>query len=253
MKGNSFVLTVSQCKRLIAKGVAQLEVVKRAMRDGIVIVPRGSTNSYVLEELLGQMIEKERYVSGFTVPAGSGVSFPERLPEVTFEKGKPLEGVTVGDAIQRLGAGDVFIKGANALNYRAGIAAVLTRSRDGGTAGRALGPVIGRKAHWIIPVGLEKEVPFDVLETSRILASTNSDESTPALFPIPGEIFTEIEAVRVLFGLEAVPIGAGGIVGAEGSLRLYVYGEDSIVDRAAAFLASLQQEPAYGEGLSAGN
>ena len=251
MKGNSVVLTVSQCKRLIGKGVAQLEVVKRAMRDGIVIVPRGTTNSYVLEELLGHAIEKEKYVSGFVVPAGSEVSFADRLPEVTFEKGKPLEGVMVAEAVQKLGAGDVFIKGANALNYGAGMAAVLTGSPDGGTAGRALGYVTGRKAHWIIPVGLEKEVPFDISEASRLLVGTSPDDSIPALFPIPGEIITEIEAVQALFGLEAVPIAAGGILGAEGSLRLYVYGEDSKVDEATAFLTSLQEEPPFGAGLSA--
>lgn len=43
-----FVLTVSESKRLIAKGVAALPEVKRAMEEGMVVVATGTTNAYVL-------------------------------------------------------------------------------------------------------------------------------------------------------------------------------------------------------------
>ena len=43
-----FVLTVAESKRLIAKGVAALPQVQRAMKEGIVAVAPGTTNGYVL-------------------------------------------------------------------------------------------------------------------------------------------------------------------------------------------------------------
>ena len=45
----SFVLTVAQSKRLIAKGVAQLPEVKHALAEGILAIGRGTTNAYVVE------------------------------------------------------------------------------------------------------------------------------------------------------------------------------------------------------------
>ena len=47
-------LTVSESKRLIAKGIAQHPAVKAALENGIVAVAKGTTNAYVAEELLGE-------------------------------------------------------------------------------------------------------------------------------------------------------------------------------------------------------
>ena len=41
-------LTVSESKRLIAKGVAQTDSVKNALEQGILAVGPGSTNGYVI-------------------------------------------------------------------------------------------------------------------------------------------------------------------------------------------------------------
>ena len=60
----SFTLTVSESKRLIAKAVAAMPEVVRAQREGYLLVGRGSTNAYVVEELTGEPLEKERYVAG---------------------------------------------------------------------------------------------------------------------------------------------------------------------------------------------
>jgi len=244
--GKSFVLTVSQCKRLIGKGVAALPEVIQAMRAGLVIVAKGSTNGYVLEELLGRKINKTAYVAGCTVPWGVERSFPaERMADVILKEGKPLEGVALREALSQLKPGDVFIKGANALNYRAGVAGILMGGGgDGGTIGAAIGRVVARQVHWIIPVGLEKEVPFDILEAGRTLTATGGDTET--LMPAFGKVVTEIEAMRALFPVEVIPIGAGGIFGAEGSLRLYIYGEDEAVEKAARFVATLYSEQPFG-------
>ncbi|MHC4704557.1 MAG: hypothetical protein ACYTFQ_28760, partial [Planctomycetota bacterium] len=66
------VLTVSESKRLIAKAVAQMPVVKEALRDGMIIIAKGTTNTYVAEELLGRKIARGAYVLGRTYPAKGG-------------------------------------------------------------------------------------------------------------------------------------------------------------------------------------
>ena len=43
-----------------------------------------------------------------------------------------------------------------------------------------------------------------------------------ALWAVSGLIYTEIEALEELAGVEVYPVGAGGIAGAEGGLRLWV-------------------------------
>ena len=66
------VLTVSEGKRLIARAVAQMPIVKQALKEGIVIIASGTTNTYVAEEILGRTIEHGAFVSGRTYPAKGG-------------------------------------------------------------------------------------------------------------------------------------------------------------------------------------
>ena len=57
-------LTPSESKRLIAKGVAALPEVRKALQKGTVIVARGTTNGFVVEELTGASITKQHYTAG---------------------------------------------------------------------------------------------------------------------------------------------------------------------------------------------
>ena len=64
-----FVLTTSESKRLIGKAVARMELVQRAKKKGKLLIGHGSTNVYVVEEILGKKIASElwcrdHYVSG---------------------------------------------------------------------------------------------------------------------------------------------------------------------------------------------
>jgi len=94
-------------------------------------------------------------------------------------------------------------------------------------------------------VGLEKEVPYDIVEASQLLASDEEQlGNVLSLFPIHGEIFTEIEALGILYGVDVIPVAAGGIAGAEGGLRLLLLGERDDVQDAVAFIESIQGEPA---------
>lgn len=241
------VLTSSQSKRLIAKGILRWEPVKEALRSGIVAVCKGTTDAYIAEELLGAPFEKWRYVTGRTGPAGADTSWAKAdLPDVVLEKGERLEGVSVTDIVSKMGPTDVFMKGANAINYDIGQAAVLIGHPTGGTLGAALGTIVSRRIRLVHPAGLEKNVPGDLAEAARRLSEEGEAVGQAwGLWVTHGELFTEIEAIDALFNLEAIPIGAGGIAGAEGSVTLALFGEKTEIDRALAAIGEIQGEPPF--------
>lgn len=240
------VLTISESKRLIAKGVAALPEVKRAMEEGMVVVATGTTNAYVLEELWGRSIDKRRYRSGITTPRE-----PERheepqeepIPDIVFRKEEVVEELNRFNAVGHMDQDDVYIKGANALDYIGQTAGVLIGSPEGGTLGAILGQIIGKKIHVIIPVGLEKLVYEDINELHRL--ATEEDYEGPSLWPITGDIITEIEALKILTGVDSTLYSAGGIAGAEGAVRLLLIGTNDKVEAALRLVESIKGEPRY--------
>ncbi len=60
--------------------------------------------------------------------------------------------------------------------------------------------------------------------------------SGPRLLPLPGEVFTEIEAIRLMTGAEAEMIAAGGIGGAEGAVWLGIKGDDEQMEKTEQLL-----------------
>ena len=50
-----YPLTPAAGKRLIAKALAEHPTVKRALRDGCLVIVAGTTNGYVAEEILSQL------------------------------------------------------------------------------------------------------------------------------------------------------------------------------------------------------
>lgn len=240
-------LTVAESKRLIAKGVAACETVRNAMKNGTVAVAKGTTNSYIVEEITGESINRADYCTGVTLPEGRGIKglTSGKLPDLVISKGERLE-TTAVEAVADMKAGDVFIKGANALNYDLDQAALLIGHPTGGTIGATIGAIIARRITLLIPVGLEKSLPIDLADAAEFM---NEPEETvgnvPALWPISGMIFTEIEAFETLTGVEAIPVGAGGIAGAEGSVRLMLRGEDKEFDAANTLVESLRAETPF--------
>jgi hypothetical protein len=62
---------------------------------------------------------------------------------------------------------------------------------------------------------------------------------------VPGDIFTEIEALDVLAGVQAVPVGAGGIGGAEGAIWLSLFGTEDELAAAMEVIGSVRNEPPF--------
>jgi len=243
----SLVFTVAQSKRLIARAVARMPEVTRALAEGTVAIAYGTTNAYLVEEILGQPIPKGEYVSGRTLPPGMPGHWlgSGQHPEVVLNQGQWVEGVRAVEALADMGPGDVFIKGANALDYARKVAGLLIGHSTGGTIGAAYGTCVSRKIHLLIPVGLEKLVYGDLAALS--VASRRPDSHPTAgvvsLFPFTGTIVTEIEALELLFGVQAQLYSAGGVAGAEGAVWLLVEGEQEQLDRVLEMHEELRAEP----------
>ncbi|MCX7599799.1 MAG: hypothetical protein N2512_13160 [Armatimonadetes bacterium] len=241
------VFTVAESKRLIAKAIPSLDVVRQALSHGTVIVCRGSTCAYVAEELTGRRLRKSSFVLGRITPArwSAGQLFDAAVPEIVLRNGQPIDGVSLAEALAELQAGDVVIKGANALDYRAGLAANLIGHPSGGTLGLVLGAVHGRGAHLVIPVGLEKLVAGDLLTAARRADEAHTDTALPRFWVFRGRIVTEIEALQILCGVEAVHVASGGICGAEGAVWLRVVGTHQQVSAALRVANEIHGEPSF--------
>jgi len=246
------VLTVAESKRLIAKGVARMPEVKWAMREGMMAVATGSTNAYVLEELLGHPIDKTQYLTGRIQPQGKGraEALPVRgMPDMVFRRGEPVKGLTVIESVKQMKAGDIVIKGANALDYAAGVVGILVGDPMGGTVGATFPPCTARKCHFIVPVGLEKQVSSDLFEARRLVTALGpaaEEAGLATIMPIvPDRIVTEIEALELLTRVQATQLAAGGIDGAEGAVWLVVSGDEEAVAQARQLMEQVQGEPPF--------
>lgn len=244
-KSFAFVLNSSEGKRLIAKGVKALPCVQKALADGIVIIGLGTTNAYIVEELTGQTIDKTRYAAGIVAGGRWKVTPSEtRMKSIVLEKGK-VSSQPWEEALANLTANDVFIKGANAVDPD-GNAGVLIGSPTGGTCGRALGTVYATGCHLVVPVSLEKLIP-SVPAAVESLGITKLDECLGmkvGMFPLlGGEVVTEVEALELLFAVEAIPVSSGGIGGSEGAIGLVVRGAKEEVDKVISLIQSIKGEP----------
>jgi len=216
------------------------------MKDGIVVVATGTTNAYVLEELWGRKIDKRRYRSGITtpdVPEKLAEPQEEPIPDVVFRKGEVAKELDRFTAVKEMGKGDVYLKGANALDYVGQMAGVLIGNPTGGTTGAVMGQIVGKKITLIIPVGLEKLVYEDINELHRL--ASEEDCEGPNLWPLTGIIVTEIEALNILTGVDATLLASGGIAGAEGAVRLLLEGTEEEVEAAVKLIELIKGEPRY--------
>ncbi len=242
-----YVLTPSMGKRLIARAMARHEAVQAAARKGTLAIVAGSTNGYVAEEVLRSLgydgFDRTGFRRGMVTPPHTNpVSLQAQFPgDVVIVEGKWQRGKELFDFVDSMRAGDVILKGANALDAELGRAACLIAHPMGGTLGASIPAVIGRRVRLIIPVGLEKRVPGDLDDLmARVNAATTEG---PRMMIIPGEVFTELEAIELLTSAKATLLAAGGIHGAEGALWLGVEGEASQVAEFDAVFRALIHEP----------
>lgn len=219
-------LTPRESKRIIAMGVKELPVIQDALQNGIILITLGTTNAYVLEELTGKKIDHSRYAAGYINGKTTLVAADIRLPALGLKKGKEVSGDTI---LNEMTSRDVVIKGANAIDPE-GIAGVMMANPAGGTSGNIIGPVLARGINLVIPVGLEKSIPYSIYDISQRIGIQRCSKATGlpvGMVPLPGTVITEVEALMLLGADEVFPIGAGGVEGGEGSITLCVISENA--------------------------
>jgi hypothetical protein len=232
-------------KRLIGKGMAQHPEIKRVLEKGTLVIIAGTTNGYVAEEILRLLGRAEGFARrgfrrGIKVPPDAEAPEIEFPGDVVIRDGEWAKGKTVADVAERLQEGDVVLKGANAFDHR-GQAALQIGSDVGGTMLAALPAIIGRRVELIIPVGLEKRVLEDVNVIVQRINAPGTEG--PRMFPMPGRIFTELDAIKLLTGAQAHLLAAGGVYGAEGALWLGIAGTDEQIQAAVDLIESVAHEP----------
>jgi|SRR5665648_35511 len=241
-------LTSSESKRLIAKGVKALPSIQKALNNHTIILSGGTTNGFLVEELLGQPIEKKSaYTVGIVTEGKTGVSSEEdRIPPYVITNGKAQErDFHWKEYLPKIETGDVFIKGGNAVDHT-GLAAVVASNTMGGTIGVAWGPLYARGIEIVVPIGLEKLVP-DVRKAVEFMAGHSIDEAMGdkvGLMPMLGAtVITEITALELLYKVKAMCIAAGGVNGSEGAVILIIDGQENEVKKALEGIRSFKGEP----------
>jgi hypothetical protein len=251
----SYILTPAAGKRLIGKAVAAHPAVQAALKSGTVVIVAGTTNGYVAEEvlaLIGQAdgFVRRRFFRGITLPPHRPTSDTGRLADggefpgdVIIAQGVWVKGKTIFDVVDDLKEGDVILKGANAVDLARRRAAILIGHPKGGTVAAALQAFIGRRARLILPVGVEKRVGGDLDDMARLMNAPGSQG--PRLWPVPGEVITELDAVPLLTGARVELVSGGGVGGAEGAVWLAVHGDAAQEQAAAKLLAAVAAEPPF--------
>jgi hypothetical protein len=248
------LLTPQAGKRLIGKALARHPQILTAAKNGTLVIIAGTTNGYLAEELFQSLgisgFSLSRFFRGLTMPPNVPVTKEGRLADesmfpgdAVITKGVWQKGKTVGDIVDSLKEGDVIVKGANALDLEHKQAALLIGHPKAGTAGLTLPAVAGRRVKLFIAVGLEKRVNCNL---NTIAAKLNEPGAGGyRLLPVPGEVFTEIEALELLCGVECELFAAGGVNGAEGAVWLIASGTKEQEEKAEATVASVACEPAF--------
>jgi hypothetical protein len=134
-----------------------------------------------------------------------------------------------------------------------GNAAMLAGSPAGNACGRAVSAMTGEGFHVIVAAGLEKLIPGTVRDSIlqvRRKGIAHSQGMACGLFPVFGQIITELEAVRLLADVEVCLIGRGGIDGAEGGCVFQVRGMPEELEKLETVLGFCRNQVVGGDSGS---
>ena len=231
------VFNIWESRAFIAKAILKHPDVEEYLKTGNIAIGRGTTNAFILREFLNVTgnndfdIDINNYVAGL-IDGSLWVSDADtRTPEVVFREGQPsFEPIN-----KSVDSCDLIIKGGNALGTD-WIAGVLCAHPEGGTIGSVYSKAVSRGIKMLVPISLEKMLPFPLVEiTPNLGGQSNIDYARGlpvSLFPIiGGEIFSEIEAIDSVSMVNVLPIGSGGVYNGAGSIVLEISGLNNEVQK----------------------
>lgn len=238
------VLLPPESKRLIARAVLRVPEVRRVLESGWLVISRGVTPAYILEELTGEAYAKQWCTAGIVTDGRLGSTVEAmRLGPWVFRDGK-LSEVPAEEALGQFTARDVSIKGANAVDPEGNVG-VLAANPQGGTVGSIWPTLTARGCHWITPVSLERLIP-SVVEAARYCGNALFDyvmgQSVGFMPVVTAKAVSEVQALEILTGVTAVHVASGGVGGSEGSVILALEGDDRTVREAFEMVESLKGE-----------
>lgn len=245
-----FTLTVPEGKWLIAQGIILLPEINRAIKSGKILLKGGTTVSAISEKL----VERKLKISGRITPSGTKASRVEvNVPHsILIQKGK-VHNVDeiLEETVLAMKSEDVCLISANALDTEGNVA-LMAGAPLGGNPGKIISGLMAEGITIIIPVGLEKLIPNKISQAVMAAGRKKVDFATTTgmavgLMPIIGRVFTEIDAIRTITGLEAVVIGRGGIKGAEGAVVFSVEGPQKECNKLMKIIKSIKGAGISGE------
>ena len=242
-------LTVSEGKRLIAKALVNMPLVKEKMDHGMIILTRGTTNTYLAEELIGFHQPHGAFLTGHFLPVGTqslSAHVKKKFNEIILIDGKEVP-LSYADALELLKEDDIVFKGGNLMNYAKRQVGVCIGAPDGGTVYRFLPYVGHKKAKLIVPIGLEKDTSFDLDEIASTLEGEYEKKSFLPKIHIYKDciLFTEIEAIQQFADVKVFPNGLGGISGREGGASLVVAGRTDELEKVLTIIKTIQGEKSF--------
>ncbi len=233
MEKIQITLNVEESKELISLAVLEHRDVKKALKYNKVILKGGTTVSKISEKIIGIPLR----ISGRITERGTVSAWKNsELPHSVIIEDNSYKNIdnTFRESICSMESGDVVIISANAIDAF-GNAAIMAGSPGGGDIGNSLGGFYTEGAKIIIPAGIEKMVPGRLTDTLKMTGRKNKYFSygmSVGLFPISGEVITEIEALKLFCDeVEVYAIGSGGLYSANGSVTLEVLGNKENLDK----------------------
>lgn len=251
----AITLSPEESRRLIAKAIVEMDVVKEALEKGTIALPLCSSAGYVAEEIMGKSINIGHYYCGFIHDDGWCRLAPELRQEgrgeLIFRQGEPIwldfPRESILKYIADMGPDDVVVKSGNVIDVDGRIG-ILVGDPDGGEAGRYLPHIISKGIKSIVPMTINKTLPVhldDLINNmgTKAIKRRWSYGLTCGMLPWHGIVVTEIEAFKWLTEVEALPCGAGGFGSGAGSVSFFLQGEEESIAKAWKLVREVKGEP----------
>ena len=149
----AFTLIPSESRRLIAKAVVQMQEVKIAMEKAYLILNGGTTNGFIVQELLGLGdLEPQQFTAGTNTHRLLCVTDADKrtpFPIILYKGERSSK--TLPEALEDFHIETVLIKGANAIDPEGNVG-VITSGFDGGTIGATIGTATSQGLRYIVEV-----------------------------------------------------------------------------------------------------